>query len=63
MVTAQILAALYEAPIDPESKYHSYSHPEIWEEILKEIKAPSIEKSTSWQTSLQPKFIKVGLDN
>ena len=51
VVTAQILAALYEAPIDPESKYHSYSHPETWEEILKEIKVPSIEKSTGWQDS------------
>ena len=48
VVTAQIMAALYEAPLDPESPYHAFSHPIKWNEIQKELKATSQQEKTEW---------------
>ena len=56
VVTAQIMAALYEAPLDPESNYHSYSHPETWEDILKELKQPIDQDATNWDDSYSQKI-------
>ncbi len=51
VVTAQILAALYEAPIDPDSAYHTYSHPETWETVLQEMKQPISQDAKTWNDS------------
>ena len=38
-VTTQILAALYEAPLDLTHEYHRYHHPETWEAVISEMTA------------------------
>lgn len=44
VITAQILAALNDAPIDPENPIHQYQHPETWTEILAAMGKISHEK-------------------
>ena len=42
-LTASLLAALYESPIDPEHPYHTFDHPRDWPSI-KEAMGPSVEE-------------------
>jgi ADP-ribosylglycohydrolase len=34
VVTAQILAAIHQAPLDPDNQIHQFEHPSTWEEIV-----------------------------
>lgn len=47
VVTAQILAALNRAPLDPDSDYHTYQHPQALDEVraamgeVQEVRSPN----------------------
>jgi ADP-ribosylglycohydrolase len=42
VVTTQILAALYEAPLVPTHEYHRFHHPETWEAVVLEMPANDV---------------------
>jgi ADP-ribosylglycohydrolase len=49
VVTAQILAALYEAPLDLTHEYYRFQHPETWEAVVSEMPAGNVPaRAPAW---------------
>lgn len=55
-LTAALLAALVEAPVDPSHPYHSYEHPEGWEAVRAAMAADIDEGTPDWQPDFEERI-------
>lgn len=49
-LTAALMAALHDAPVDPDHPYHQYTHPESWEAVRAAMVGGGGEMVAEWES-------------
>lgn len=57
-LTAALLAALVEAPVDPSHPYHRYEHPEGWEAVRAAMAEGIDEGASAWQADFEDRIYR-----
>ncbi len=61
VLTARLMAALYEAPIIPEHPYHAFAHPQTWQAVCAAMGAEAHQQAFTWQADYPQRIYQAWL--